>query len=126
MPADPKQRFKKYVGAESGGGRPKGQGFITERQRLNLNPAYLDYLVQRNQKKKHYPKRVADDKWSEVKQKLQDKHKVKQVAGKNPKTQVKKTQPKSKNSAVPSAAPPSASASPSLRRSGRLKNKKKK
>ena len=124
MSADPKKRFKQYVGAESGGGRPKGQGFITERQRLNLNPAYLDYLVQRNQKKKHYPKRGADDKWSDVKQKLQDKHKVKQVAGKNPKPQVKKTKPKSKNSAVPSADPPSAS--PSVRRSGRLKNKKKK
>ena len=84
----------------------------------------VDYLVQRKQKKKNYQKRVADDKWSDVKQKLQDKHKVKQVAGKNPKPQVKKSKPKSKNSAVPSADPPSAS--PSVRRSGRLKNKKKK
>ena len=51
MPADPKQRFKQYVGAESGGGRPIGQGFITERQRLNLNPAYLDYLEEALSKK---------------------------------------------------------------------------
>ena len=125
MPADPKARFLQYVGAETDGGkRPEGKGYITERQRQNLNPAYLDYLVQRNKKKNHYPKRVSDEKWSGIKQKLQEKHKVQQVAGKNPKTQVKKTQPKSKNSAVPSVAPPSAS--PSLRRSGRLKNKKKK
>ena len=98
MPADPKARFLQYVGAETDGGkRPKGKGYITERQRQNLNPAYLDYLVQRNKKKNHYPKRVSDEKWSGVKQKLQEKHKVQQVAGKNPKTQVKKTRPKSKN-----------------------------
>ena len=77
-------------------------------ERQNLNPAYLDYLVQRK-KKNHYPKRVSDEKWSGIKQKLQEKHQVQQVAGKNPKAAVKKTQPKSKNSAVPSADPPSAS-----------------
>ena len=26
---DPKAKFKKYVGAESGGGRPEGKGYIT-------------------------------------------------------------------------------------------------
>ena len=110
MPADPKARFLQYVGAETDGGkRPEGKGYITERQRQNLNPAYLDYLVQRNKKKNHYPKRVSDEKWSGVKQKLQEKQQVQQVAGKNPKAAVKKTQPKSKNSAVPSADPPSAS-----------------
>ena len=56
MPADPKARFLQYVGAETDGGkRPEGKGYITERQRQNLNPAYLDYLVQRNKKKNHYP-----------------------------------------------------------------------
>jgi hypothetical protein len=124
MPADPKARFLQYVGAETDGGkRPKGKGFITEKQRQNLNPAYLDYLVQRNKKKNHYPKRVSDEKWSEVKKELQAKHKVKQVAGKNPKPKPTKPKPKNDNSAVPSVAPSSASP---LRRSGRLKKKKKK
>ena len=34
--ADQKERFKQYVGAENGGKRPEGKGYITERQRLNL------------------------------------------------------------------------------------------
>ena len=33
MSTDPKAKFKKYVGAESGGGRPEGKGYITELQR---------------------------------------------------------------------------------------------
>ena len=85
MSKDPKQRFKQFVGQESGGGRPKGKGFITERQRLNLQPAYLDYLVQRNKKKNHFPKRVSDDKWAEVKGDLKAKQRGPQVAGNNKK-----------------------------------------
>jgi hypothetical protein len=145
MSNEPKQRFKQYVGQESGGSRPTGKGFITERQRLNLQPAYLDYLVQKNKKKNHFPKRVSDDKWAEVKQELKARQRPPQVAGnnkkgkaqepkkaknqknqqnqqnqknpKNPKTK----KPKTKNAAAPSAAPPS-----SPRRSGRIKEKKKK
>ena len=45
MSGDPKAKFKKYVGAESGGGRPKGKGFITELQRQKLKPAHLDVIV---------------------------------------------------------------------------------
>ena len=37
--SDPKAKFKKYVGAESGGGRPNGKGFITELQRQRLSAA---------------------------------------------------------------------------------------
>ena len=134
MAKDPKERFKQFVGKESGGDQPKGKGFITERQRLNLQPAYLDYLVQRNKKKKHHPKRVSDEQWAEVKQDLKDKKRPPKVAGNNKKgkavedTKKKKNAPaqkknapaqKKKNSAVPSAAPPSGP-----RRSGRFKNKK--
>ena len=126
MPADPKARFLQYVGAETDGGkRPKGKGFITEKQRQNLNPAYLDYLVQRNKKKNHFPKRVSDDKWAEVKVDLKAKQRGPQVAGNNKKgkaqkqkKQTKPKKPKTKNVAAPSAAPPS-----SPRRSGRIKDK---
>ena len=130
MSSDPKQRFKQYVGQESGGSRPAGKGFITERQRLNLQPAYLDYLVQKNKKKNHFPKRVSDDKWAEVKQELKARQRPPQVAGNNkkgkaqkptkPNKQTKPKKPKTKNVAAPSAAPPS-----SPRRSGRIKEKKK-
>ena len=132
MSKDPKERFKQFVGKESFGDQPKGKGFITERQRLNLQPAYLDYLVQRNKKKKHHPKRVSDEQWAEVKVKLKAKKKPPKVAGNNKKVvedkKKKKNAPaqkknalakKKKNSAVPAAAPPSGP-----RRSGRFKNKK--
>jgi len=142
MAKDPTERFKQFVGKESGGGQPRGEGFITERQRLNLQPAYLDYLVQRNRKKKHYPKRVTDEQWAEVKVKLKAKQRPPKVAGNNNKgepvedTKKKKNAPAKKknapakkktttkakakkNSAAPSAAPPS-----DPRRSGRFKNKK--
>ena len=132
MSKDPKERFKQFVGKESGGDQPKGKGFITERQRLNLQPAYLDYLVQRNKKKKHHPKRVSDEQWAEVKVKLKDKKRPPKVAGNNKKGKAAEdkkkkknapaTKPKAKpknNSAVPAAAPPSGP-----RRSGRFKNKK--
>ena len=136
MSNEPKQRFKQYVGQESGGSRPTGKGFITERQRLNLQPAYLDYLVQKNKKKNHFPKRVSDDKWAEVKQELKARQRPPQVAGNNKKGKAqepkkaknqqnqkkpKTKKPKTKNAAAPSAAPPS-----SPRRSGRIKEKKKK
>ena len=142
MSKDPKERFKQFVGKESGGDQPKGKGFITERQRLNPQPAYLDYLVQRNKKKKHHPKRVSDEQWAEVKVKLKAKQRPPKVAGNNNKgepvedTKKKKNAPAKKknapakkktttkakakkNSAAPSAAPPS-----DPRRSGRFKNKK--
>ena len=99
-------------------------GYITERQRLNLQPAYLDYLVQRNKKKNHFPKRVSDDKWAEVKVDLKAKQRGPQVAGNNKKGKAQKpkkpkvTKGKS-NSVVPSAGPPSGP-----RRSGRLTTKK--
>ena len=43
--SDPKAKFKKYVGAESGGGRPEGKGYITELQRQKLKPAHLGGLT---------------------------------------------------------------------------------
>ena len=46
--SDPKAKFKKYVGAESGGGRPEGKGFITELQRQKLKPAHLEVIVTKN------------------------------------------------------------------------------
>ena len=61
MSGDPKA---KYVGAESGGGRPKGKGFITELQRQKLKPAHLDVIVEKNKARNHYPKRVSDEKWA--------------------------------------------------------------
>ena len=51
--SDPKAKFKKYVGAESGGGRPKGKGFITELQRQKLKPAHLDVIVEKNKERNH-------------------------------------------------------------------------
>ena len=71
MSKDPKERFKPFV----------KQGFITERQRLNLNPAYLDYLTQKNKKRNHKPRRVSDAEWAKVKAKIKEKHRVKQVDG---------------------------------------------
>jgi len=67
MSADPKAKFKKYVGAESGGGRPKGKGYTTELQRQKLKPAHLEVIVTKNKERNHYPKRVSDEKWAEVK-----------------------------------------------------------
>ena len=57
---DPKEKFKKFVGAESGGGRPKGKGYITELQRQKLKPAHLEVIVQKNKEREHYPKRVTE------------------------------------------------------------------
>ena len=48
------------------------RGFITERQRLNLNPAYLDYLTQKNKKRNHKPRRVSDAEWAKVKAKIKE------------------------------------------------------
>ena len=119
--ADPKERFKQFVGAESGGGRPKGKGYITERQRINLQPAYLDYLVDKNKKRGHFPKRVSDDKWKQVQEDYKKKNAAPQVKGNNKKGKAKASKPKTKNTAVPSVEPPQ-----NVRRSARLKNKKKK
>ena len=107
MSKDPKERFKPFV----------DQGFITERQRLNLNPAYLDYLTQKNKKRNHKPRRVSDAEWAKVKAKIKEKHRVKQVDGKNKTGTKKKPEPK-KTTAVPSAGPPGP------RRSSRIKGKK--
>ena len=70
MASDPKQRFKQYVGKESGGGRPKGQGYITELQRQKLQPAHLDVIVTNNKARKHYPRRIPDADWLDVKAEL--------------------------------------------------------
>ena len=61
--SDPKAKFKKYVGAESGGGRPEGKGYITELQRQKLKPAHLEVIVTKNKERNHYPKRVSNEKW---------------------------------------------------------------
>ena len=119
---DPKEKYKKFVGAESGGGRPKGKGFITELQRQKLKPAHLEVIVQKNKERNHYPKRVSDAKWAEVKKDLKQKqYGTKQVDGKNQKLKQKKTpSPGPKKDAVaPSAEPPS-----KPRRSTRNKGKK--
>ena len=108
MSKDPKERFKPFV----------DQGFITERQRLNLNPAYLDYLTQKNKKRNHKPRRVSDAEWAKVKAKIKEKRRVKLVAGKNPTGQKKKKPEPKKKTAVPSAGPPGP------RRSSRIKGKK--
>ena len=103
---DPKEKFKKFVGAESGGGRPKGKGYITELQRQKLKPAHLEVIVQKNKEREHYPKRVSDEKWAEVKQELKQKqYGTKQVDGKNQQLKKKKNPPK-KNTVAPSAEPP--------------------
>ena len=122
MSKDPKAKFKQYVGAESGGGRPKGKGYITELQRQKLKPAHLDVIVQKNKERNHYPKRVSDEKWKEVKKELKQKqYGVKQVEGKNQKLKTtKKKPPKNKNTVAPSAAQRAPS---KPRRSSRLKNK---
>ena len=104
--SDSKVKFKKYVGAESGGGRPEGKGFITELQRQKLKPAHLEVIVQKNKERNHFPKRVSDEKWKQVKKELKQKqYGTKQVAGKNQKLTEKKTQ-KKKNTVAPSAEPP--------------------
>ena len=121
MSKDPKAKFKKFVGAESGGGRPEGKGFITELQRQKLKPAHLEVIVQKNKERNHYPKRVSDEKWKEVKKELKRKqYDTQQVAGKNQKLKdKKKTKPKkTKNVVVPSAEPPQ-----NVRRSSRNKKK---
>ena len=112
MASDPKQRFKQYVGKESGGGRPKGQGYITELQRQKLQPAHLDVIVTNNKARKHYPRRIPDAEWLDVKAELKrKKYGTKQVAGNNKKAAPKKAAPKKAapkktDVAVPSAAPP--------------------
>ena len=107
MASDPKQRFKQYVGKESGGGRPKGQGYITELQRQKLQPAHLDVIVTNNKARKHYPRRIPDADWLDVKAELKrKKYGTKQVAGNNKKAAPKKAAPKKTDVAVPSAAPP--------------------
>ena len=84
--SDPKAKFKKYVGAESGGGRPEGKGFITELQRQKLKPAHLEVIVTKNKERNHYPKRVSNEKWVEVKAELKRKqYQTKQTEGKNQK-----------------------------------------
>ena len=121
MSKDPKAKFKKYVGAEGGGGRPEGKGFITELQRQKLKPAHLEVIVQKNKERNHYPKRVSDEKWKDVKKELKRKqYDTQQVAGKNQKLKEKKKTEKKKNAVAPSADPPT-----QLRRSTRKKNGKK-
>ena len=108
MSGDPKAKFKKYVGAESGGGRPKGKGFITELQRQKLKPAHLDVIVEKNKERNHYPKRVSDEKWAKVKVELKRKqYQTKHVDGKNQKLKSKapKKKPDDKNKVVPTTAP---------------------
>ena len=95
------------VGKESGGGRPKGQGYITELQRQKLQPAHLDVIVTNNKARKHYPRRIPDADWLDVKAELKrKKYGTKQVAGNNKKAAPKKAAPKKTDVAVPSAAPP--------------------
>ena len=119
--SDPKAKFKKYVGAESGGGRPEGKGYITELQRQKLKPAHLEVIVEKNKERNHYPKRVSDEKWKEVKKELKRKqYDTQQVAGKNQKLKAKKKPaPKKKDAVAPSAEPPQ-----NVRRSARNKGKK--
>ena len=107
---DPKAKFKKYVGAESGGGRPEGKGYITELQRQKLKPAHLEVIVTKNKERNHYPKRVSDEKWAEVKTELKRKqYRTKQVEGSNQKLKTKPTKkpnkPKNKNKVVPTTEP---------------------
>jgi hypothetical protein len=122
MSKDPKAKFKKFVGAESGGGRPEGKGFITELQRQKLKPAHLEVIVQKNKERNHYPKRVSDEKWKEVKKELKRKqYDTQQVDGKNQKLKAKKKPPqkkKTKDAVAPSAEPPQ-----NVRRSARNKKK---
>jgi hypothetical protein len=67
-------------------------------------------IVQNNKARNHYPKRVSDEKWKEVKKELKWKqYGTQQVAGKkNQKLKEKTTKPKkkAKDSVVPSAEPP--------------------
>ena len=103
-------------------GRPEGKGFITELQRQKLKPAHLEVIVQKNKERNHYPKRVSDEKWKEVKKELKRKqYGTQQVAGKNQKLKDKKTaksKKKTKDAVVPSAEPPQ-----NLRKSTRNKKK---
>ena len=123
MSKDPKAKFKKFVGAESGGGRPEGKGFITELQRQKLKPAHLEVIVQKNKERNHYPKRVSDEKWKEVKKELKRKqYDTQQVAGKNQKLKPKPKPKTEKNAVAPSADPPT-QLRRNPRRSGRDKKK---
>ena len=119
MTVDPKAKFKKYVGAESGGGRPEGKGYITELQRQKLKPAHLEVIVTKNKERNHYPKRVSNEKWVEVKAELKRKqYQTKQVDGKNQmnvKAKAPAKQKKKPNVVAPSKDPP--------RRSSRNKKK---
>ena len=47
--------------------------WITQRQADKLNPSYLNYLIARNKKKGHHPKRVSDAKWQDVKEQMRAK-----------------------------------------------------
>ena len=107
MSTDPKGKFKKYVGAESGGGRPEGKGYITELQRHKLKPAHLEVIVTKNKERNHYPKRVSNEKWAEVKTELKRKqYQTKQVEGSNQKLKPKDTKKKqNKNKVVPTTEP---------------------
>jgi membrane protein involved in colicin uptake len=129
MASDPKQRFKQYVGKEGGGGRPKGQGFITELQRQKLQPAHLDSIVERNKKKNHFPKRIPDAEWKDVKAELKRKqYDTKQVAGNNKKAApAKKKAAPAKKKAAPAKKKANAAAVPSVapRRSTRSTKGKK-
>ena len=119
MSTDPKAKFKKYVGAESGGGRPEGKGYITELQRQKLKPAHLEVIVTKNKERNHYPKRVSNEKWVEVKAELKRKqYQTKQAEGKNQKLKGKAPPKKKedKDKVVPTTEP---------RRSTRKKNPKK-
>ena len=85
----------------------------------------MEVIVQKNKERNHYPKRVSDAKWAEVKKDLKQKqYGTKQVDGKNQQLKQKKTPspgPK-KNAVAPSAEPPSEPKKP--RRSTRNKGKK--
>ena len=119
MSTDPKAKFKKYVGAESGGGRPEGKGYITELQRQKLKPAHLEVIVTKNKERNHYPKRVSNEKWAEVKTELKRKqYQTKQTEGKNQKLKGKAPPKKKedKDKVVPTTQP---------RRSTRKKKPKK-
>jgi len=125
MASDPKQRFKQYVGKEGGGGRPKGQGFITELQRQKLQPAHLDSIVERNKKKNHFPKRIPDAEWKDVKAELKRKqYDTKQVAGNNKKAAPAKKKAVPAKKKAPAAAVPSVAPRRSTRSTKGKKGKK--
>eukprot|EP01046_Picozoa_sp_COSAG06_P070777 COSAG06_NODE_19945_length_816_cov_9.778243_2_plen_82_part_00 len=79
-------------------------------------------IVEKNKERNHYPKRVSDEKWKEVKKELKWKqYDTQQVDGKNQKLNAKKKPPqkkKTKDAVAPSAEPPQ-----NVRRSARNKKK---